>query len=176
MTDAVDVVVVGGGTAGLNAALQLARTGRSVVVLERRPEGTSGARWCNGVLPWQFERAGLEPPQAPEVHGAGGAVHMVSPSRSHRLTIVANPIVDADMRALVERLRSLAVAAGVDIRWEVTDVALASTGGRPTSVTAQHRGEPLALSAALFVDAAGYQGVLRAQVPRARGPAPALRS
>lgn len=165
VTESVDVVVVGGGTAGLNAALQLARTGRSVVLLERRPQGASGARWCNGVLPWQFERAGLAPPLPDEVHGEGGAVHMVSPTRAHRFTIGRNPIVDADMRALVERLRSLAVDAGVDLRWGVTDVELQIAAGRPTSLTAMHGGAEISLAARLFVDAAGYQGALRTQVP-----------
>lgn len=161
----VDVVVVGAGTAGLNAALQLARRGRSVVVLERRPEGKSGARWCNGVLPWQYERAGLDPPLPDEVHGAGGAVHMVSPTRAHRFTIAANPIVDADMRALVERLRGLAVEAGVDLRWGVTDVELHLAGGRPTRITGTQGDATIAITARLFVDAAGLDGVLRRQVP-----------
>ena len=48
-------VVVGGGTSGLQAALQLAKVGRSVVLLEQRSAGKSGARWCNGVVDWQFD-------------------------------------------------------------------------------------------------------------------------
>src|SRR6478609_7492385 len=111
-TEAVDVVVVGGGTAGLNAALQLARVGRSVVVLERRAEGKSGARWCNGTVDWQFERAGLVPPRPPELRAAGGRAHMISPSGDHRFAIDPSPIGEVDMRALVERLRADAEAEG----------------------------------------------------------------
>jgi flavin-dependent dehydrogenase len=160
-----DVVVLGAGTAGLQAALQLAKTGRSVVVLERRAEGRSGARWCNGTSAWQFERAGLEPPKPPELRSHGGAVHMVSPTGAHRFTIAQSPIGDADMRLLVDRLQHDAELAGVDIRWGVTDAELRLDHGRPTSVRASQGAVPLAIDARLFVDAAGYQGVLRSQVP-----------
>jgi flavin-dependent dehydrogenase len=161
----VDVVVVGAGTAGLQAALQLAKTSRSVVVLERRPEGKSGARWCNGTSAWQFERAGLEPPKPPELRAHGGAAHMVSPTGAHGFTIDDSPVGDADMRLLVDRLQHDAELVGVDIRWGVTDLELRRVHGRPTSVRAQHGSEPLAIAARLFVDAAGYQGILRNQVP-----------
>lgn len=161
----VDVVVVGAGTAGLQAALQLAKTGRSVVVLERRPEGKSGARWCNGTTAWQFERAGLEPPKPPELRAHGGAAHMVSPTGAHRFTIDASPIGDADMRLLVDRLQHDAELVGVDIRWGAADLQLTCDRGRPTAITGTHGDEALAIAADLFVDAAGYTGVLRNQVP-----------
>lgn len=45
-----DAVVVGGGTAGANAAYQLARGGMSVGLIERRPVALGGAQWHNGVL------------------------------------------------------------------------------------------------------------------------------
>lgn len=161
----VDVVVVGAGTAGLQAALQLAKTGRSVVVLERRSEGKSGARWCNGTSAWQFERAGLEPPKPPELRAHGGAAHMVSPTGAHRFTIDQSPIGDADMRLLVDRLQHDAELVGVDIRWGVTDIELRSIRGRPTSVRALQGTDPIALAARLFVDASGLAGILRNQDP-----------
>jgi glycine/D-amino acid oxidase-like deaminating enzyme len=69
---AADAVVLGGGTSGVNAALQLARIGLDVALLEQRRMGAGGARWLNGVLAWQFERAGLAVPERPEVHSCGG--------------------------------------------------------------------------------------------------------
>lgn len=169
----VDIVVVGAGTAGLNAALQLARIGKSVVVLERRAQGKSGARWCNGTVPWHFERAGLDAPKPPELRAAGGAAHMVSPTGAHRFTIDPSPIDEVDMRALVERLRSDALAAGVDLRWEVTDVRLSLVRGRPTAVSATVAGEAVRFTTSLVVDAAGLSGVVRSQVPALAAACPA---
>ena len=63
---AIDAVVVGAGTAGANAAYQLARRGLTVALVERRAAEDGGAQWTNGVLDWQFERAGIEPPSGPE--------------------------------------------------------------------------------------------------------------
>ena len=171
-TERFDVVVVGGGTAGLNAALQLAKVGRSVVVLERRPKGKSGARWCNGTVDWQFERAGLAPAAPPELRAAGGTAHMVSPTGAHRFTIDPSPIGEVDMRLLVERLRTRAVRAGVDLRWGVTDVHVELIRNRPTAVTATEQVRPVRFTAALVVDAAGYLGVVRNQVPSLRDHCP----
>ena len=53
---------MGAGTASANAAFQLADRGLAVVLVERRAMAEAGARWHNGVLDWQFGRAGLEPP------------------------------------------------------------------------------------------------------------------
>lgn len=162
----VDVVVVGAGTAGLNAAYQLARVGCSVVVLERRSAGKGGARWCNGIVDWQFERAGLDPPTAPELRvPAGGPVHLVSPSGCHRFTLAEGPVGEADMRLLGDRLQALATEAGAQIRWDVTDLQLQLTGDRPTSLTAATPDGLLRIEARLFVDAAGRTGVLRRQIP-----------
>lgn len=62
---AVDVAVLGAGTAGANAAFQLARRGRRVLLLERRAAEAGGAQWHNGILDWQLEAAGVEPSVPP---------------------------------------------------------------------------------------------------------------
>ena len=163
MKQSVDAVVVGGGTAGLNAALQLARTGRSVALLERRAEGTSGARWVNGVLDWQFERAGLEPSAGAERLADNSTAWMVSPSGRYRFAIRRSPVVEADMRELVQRLTNLAIDAGVDIRWGTDQPVLDFRFGRPGSVDAQCGHSAVHFDADLFVDASGRAGVLRRQ-------------
>lgn len=172
-SERVDVVVVGGGTAGLQAALQLALVGRSVVVLERRAEGTSGARWINGVLDWQYERAGIARAAPPERrHGPGTAI-MVSPSGRHRFAIADNPVVEADMRELSARLARDAVAAGASIRWGVTDPTLEVDWGRPSALRARTaEGAELRIVADLFVDASGRAAVLRKQLPELRAQCP----
>jgi L-aspartate oxidase len=58
-----DVVVVGGGLAGLSVALRLAETGVQVGVLLKRPATTSSSAWAQGGI-----AAALDPEDTPEEH------------------------------------------------------------------------------------------------------------
>jgi flavin-dependent dehydrogenase len=161
-----EVVVVGAGTAGLQAAVQLARSGRRVTVLERRPEGLSGARWSNGTVDWQFERAGLAAPSPPERRSSGtGTTHMISPTGRHRFALPTSPIAETDMRLLVDRLHTLALDEGVDLRWGVTDLDIEVRLGRPVAASFMLDDHRHRVRADLFVDASGRRGVVRRQVP-----------
>ena len=160
-----DVVVVGSGTAGTHTALALARSGWRVVVLERRGPDAGGARWCNGVVRWQFERAGVAFPAAPELRRSGGRTYMYSPSGGHRLVIEGSPMCEADMRLLGQRLRADAEAAGVEFRWSVEEATVRWSGRRVAGVEARSGDTRLVVSSRLTVDASGLRGVLRSQVP-----------
>ena len=66
MATDLEVLIVGGGVNGLTAAAYLARSGRSVVVLEKDDECGGLVRphrsWCDGdapVEPFAFQRDGL---------------------------------------------------------------------------------------------------------------------
>ena len=60
-----DILVVGAGSAGANAALQLAKKGHSVRLIDRRARGKNGAQWVNSIPPWCFDKAGLDQPVGP---------------------------------------------------------------------------------------------------------------
>lgn len=188
------MVVLGAGTAGANAAYQLARRGLDVVLLDRRPAGLAGAQWSNGVLDWQFERAGLEPPVTPERESEAVTTHIVGPDGTHGVTVHDSPVVRADMRRLGDRLRHLAGSAGVELIDRIGTVEVEHTGGRLTALVVapgettstgratvdghdddgdhepgDRAGRPpdgtLRFEAPLFVDASGRRGVLRRRSP-----------
>ncbi len=165
-----DAVVLGAGTAGANAAYQLAARGLSVAVVERGDRAVAGAQWHNGVLDWQFERAGLAPPVSPERIAQGAVAHIFGPDGTHAVTVASSPIARVDMALLGTRLRGLAAAAGVELLDRATDLQIDVREDRIVGldVIAARPGEdpaPLRLEAALFVDAAGRHGVLRSASP-----------
>lgn len=172
MADGVVAVVVGAGTAGLNAALQLARRGVSVTVVESRRLGDGGARWDNGVLSWQYARAGLAPPTEDEIHVGTGRTMLFGPDDVGPVRI-SGPTVHADMRRLNGRLVDLCRCAGVRFLDRARGIEVVGAGGRvrELELTASEPGDDgdvggsrVKLAATLFVDAAGRRGVLRSQV------------
>lgn len=166
--DEVDVVVVGAGTAGANAAYQFARRGRRVLLVERRPIDMAGAQWVNGVLDRHFVRAGLEPPTGAERGPEAGAVHLRARDPRIGPMLPEAPTVAADMAMLGRRLRKLAVDAGAEVVDQVTDleVTVAPGSRRLRTLTLRRESErPRTVAAALFVDASGRTGALRRHVP-----------
>ncbi len=177
-----DAVVVGAGTAGANAAYQLARRGLTVGLIERRPAALGGAQWHNGVLAWQFARAGLDAPAPPEAGSKGGTFHSFGPDGSRGPTISPGPIMRADMALLGERLRGLAEERGVAVMDGVEHLELVHSDDRLVALEVRWDGtatssRPSRLEAALFVDASGRGGALRRRsavldrwCPPVRGP------
>lgn len=175
-----DAVVVGAGTAGAGAALQLARRGLRVVLVDRRPPEAGGAQWHNGVLDRHFVRAGIEPPSGAERKAANVRTHIVGADGTKAITLTA-PTVGADMALLGRRLRSGAVDAGAQVidRAEVSSVTVDSGRVRAVEVRVgsgdgpggdgRSRGEAVSerirLEAPLFVDASGRGGSLRRHSP-----------
>ena len=164
-----DVVVVGAGTAGANVAYQLARRGRSVLLVERRPADMAGAQWVNGVLDRHFVRAGLEPPAGAERGPKPGAVRLRARDPLVGPTLPEAPTVAADMGLLGRRLRKLAAEAGTEIADEVEgfEVEVERSSGRIGSLALRRDGHggPTTVTASLFVDASGRTGALRRHAP-----------
>lgn len=154
-----DVVVVGAGTAGANVAGQLARRGRSVLLLERRSIERGGAHWHNGVVGWQFDRAGVARPAGAERVGGGRPMHLRTPDDEPGLVVRNNPVIGVDMGLLGERLRADALAAGAEAVDRVGSLEPVERDGRLVAVET----DALRAEAALFVDASGWRGALRSR-------------
>ena len=159
-----DVIVVGGGTVGANAAHQFARRGRRVLVVERRPVDLGGAQWRNGVLDRHFAQAELAPPAGAERGPDGALVHIRG--RDPRLgPSFRGPTVSADMALLGRRLRQLAADSGAELADEVTGLTVGTDAatGRIRSVELRRAGADRSrtVTARLFVDASGRSGAVR---------------
>ncbi len=151
--DAVDVLVIGAGTAGAAAARACARAGLSVACIDRGPTDRAGARWVNGVPAWCFDGGGLAAPVWPERRGGGGAFHMVAGWGPDRIQFPTAGHLEVDMRALVARLQAEARAAGA--RFFSDQPALAWTLG-DSGATVQT--PTTRWQARWVVDAAGLRG------------------
>lgn len=179
MPSSFDVVVVGAGTAGANAAYQFARRGRKVLLVERRPAHLAGAQWNNGVLDRHFHRAGLEPPSGPERASEGGAVHLRATDPRIGPDLHVSPTVGADMALLGDRLRGLALGAGAELidQVDTIDVHVEARNGRIRSLALRRDGAlPRPVTAALIVDASGRRGVIRRHAAHLTRWCPTLRT
>lgn len=191
-----DAVVVGAGTAGSNAAYQLAMRGLSVALIERRTLASAGAQWHNGVLDWQFERAGLRPSAPPERSTPVPRLHMFDSAGRHAFTMEEPPTVAANMSLLGDRLRTLAADHDVQMFDNATDMDVRLEGDRIVSIGLRARNaeprnaepgaelstadgsatsEKLQFDATLFVDASGRHGALRKHSPLLQRWCPTVR-
>ncbi|MBV8973376.1 MAG: geranylgeranyl diphosphate reductase, partial [Sphingomonadaceae bacterium] len=107
MTDIVDCVVVGGGPSGATAAMDLARAGRSVVLLDR----AGRIKPCGGAIPPRLMRDFAVPESV--LVGHATAARMVAPSnRAVDMPIEGGFVGMVDRGAFDEWLRNRAALAG----------------------------------------------------------------
>lgn len=117
LPDAVDVVIVGGGTAGAAAAAAFAARGARTLCVDRRDLTAAGARWVNGVPRRLLAEADLALPPA-AILGAPRPFNMVVGAA--RLRVAEHDVVDVDMRALVASLHDRARGLGAELIGGVT--------------------------------------------------------
>ncbi|HEY6408309.1 MAG TPA: NAD(P)/FAD-dependent oxidoreductase, partial [Ktedonobacteraceae bacterium] len=153
MSEVCDVLIVGGGPAGLAAAEAAAKEGVETLVLERQheigyPIHTSGGSWVS-------DMQALHIPQA--LYHPINKVVFVSPHRS--VSLDYNPAVACvvDVRGLYQHLATRAIAAGAQLRVRHTVEQTLLEDGRVCGVTAKnHVSERITVRSAVTIDASGF--------------------
>jgi hypothetical protein len=150
-----DVVVVGGGSAGIGAAIGAARTGASVHLLERHPY-LGGAAIASSVLSYcgfYDQRRELV------VAGVGGdLIARLRPAdASEEITFKwsGNTVVLIDPEFTKLTLDAMVADAGVSLCLHSQLTAATCRGARITAVTAMTAGVTRTIAGAVFVDASG---------------------
>src|SRR5215472_17405725 len=153
MLEEYDVLIVGGGPAGLAAAEAAAGLGARTVLLERQneigyPVHTSGGSWVS-------DMQALAIPE--HLYHPITKVIFVSPHRE--VALHYNPAVACvlDVRGLYQHLAGRAIAAGATARLRHTVEQTMLENGRVLGVTAKnHVSERISMRASVTIDASGF--------------------
>jgi len=153
MPDNVDVLIVGGGPAGLAAAEAAASQGARTLLLERQneigyPVHTSGGSWIS-----DMQALGI-----PEhLYHPVTKVYFVSPHREVPLHYHPAVACVLDVRGVYQHLAGRAVAAGATIRVRHAVEHTFLEEGHVAGVTAKnHISERIDVRAAVTIDASGF--------------------
>ena len=165
-----EFIVAGAGHGGLCAALQLAKGGRRVTVLERLPEAGLGYDWTDVVDPGALERNGFSVlPESSKVTAYIGT--LLGPGKRFPL----RPLDTISKEIHVERKEWLALmirdcrAAGVEFRFGTEILGPAVEGNRVCGLRIGTAGAEELCPAGMVIDAAGAQSPVRTNLPARLG-------
>jgi digeranylgeranylglycerophospholipid reductase len=150
-----DVIVAGGGPAGLSAAEAVARRGSSVLVLEQNHEIGSPIRTSGGSFIDELEALGIPP----SLYHPISRVRFLSPNNAAVYDYPRPQLCVIDVRGVFQFLASRAIEAGARIQLATAAVAPVLDDGVVTGVSTRSG----TLRSRVVIDATGYHSTLLKQ-------------
>jgi len=164
-----DAVVVGAGTAGTLAALALAEKGAKVLLLDAKARELIGKKVCGDALGvHHLKEAGIPFPPKEAYRGSFEAVKVYSPSKKHSVKVEGEGLA-LNRHAFGQWLLKLALDRGVELRDRTMAEVLKFEGGRAKELKVSGRDGKYYVRGKYFIDASGFHGILRRQVPETLG-------
>ncbi len=158
-----DVAIAGAGVAGCHAARNLARMGRSVVLIDRREASGLGHDWWDNVNMGIYDEVGLPAPEPPELL-QGNINFKVFPPGQKTFSFVADTAgkMNVDRKMLAARQLRYAVEAGARFMEKTAALAPIVENDRVVGMVARAGdGSKIDIRASITIDATGISGALR---------------
>lgn len=171
-----DVVIAGAGVAGCLAARDLARMGRSALVVESGGPDTLGHDWWDTVEADIFERVGFPPPPPGELMRPMRST-IRTPLKTTGVTVEMPPThINIDRKLFAQRLYGAALEAGAEFVFGARAQGPVFDGEKADGIDYVGRnGRRETVRADIVVDATGAAGALRAKMPNRHGFEPRLK-
>lgn len=166
------IIVAGAGHGGLSAAINLARDGYDVTVIEKQKREEMGYNWEDAIELAAFDFAGIERPDR-SIYIKSHHMAYMSPDGQHVLRMPYDKgigrRVHMERKGLIAHLFNEADKAGVKLRFETTVVGPVIKDNRVTGIKIVDGGEEIVLESELLIDAAGMNSIIRTQLPESFG-------
>ena len=154
----IDIAVVGGGPAGLSAAMSASTAGAKVVLLEKEEAiahsiRTSGVSWIDSMRDLGIPA---------ELYNPVSNFRFISPSREVTVAGRSPKSCVLDVRSTYQFLATKAAEAGAEImvRSNVIDILRKGDGGPVAGVRAKTPRGEMQIEATLVIDASGFSSVV----------------
>ncbi|MBE6773603.1 MAG: NAD(P)/FAD-dependent oxidoreductase [Ruminococcaceae bacterium] len=166
------IVVAGAGHGGLSAAINLARDGYDVTVVEKQKREDMGYDWEDAIELSAFDFAGIARPDE-SIYIKSHHMAYMSPNGQHILRMPYDKgigrRVHMERKGLTAHLFAEADKAGVKLVFETPIVGPVIDGDRVAGIKIIDGGKEVILESELLIDAAGMDSVVRSQLPESFG-------
>jgi digeranylgeranylglycerophospholipid reductase len=165
-----DVTIVGAGPAGIMTAIELARLGVSVIVLEKKPRENIGRPVSEGIETSVFNFIDRSLPEKPILKPPPMMVEIVSPDGRQKIKIKELPLINVNLRLFLEDMLEEAESLNVRFLFETMATGPLIEDNRVVGVVGTTpEGRMLEIECPLSIDASGINGALRHHITSEMG-------